>query len=173
MTINGRDQEGEGLAGALKAYLSSLEDWLESLPTDLDELERLAAEMPARSPFHWPCGFAHSPDTKCVSPIDAPKWIGGLGDRLLLVRSNREEPSGRGGNPAQSLGVSNVVMFKNRGIIRANEKARCATLVIKEALPEQVERGGKTMPKTESNTQLGHYRKSRQSRQSMRLTASY
>ena len=110
MTVNGEGFEASGLAGALKAYLTSLEDWLESLPLDLDELERLAAEMPARSPFHWPCGRAHSPSAKCVSLVDAPKWFGGLGDQLSLVRSNQEEPSGMSGNPARSLAItSNVV----------------------------------------------------------------
>lgn len=113
MTVNGEGFVASELAGALKAYLSSLEDWLESLPLDLDELECLADEMPFRSPFHWPCGRAHSPDAKCVSPADAPKLLGGLGGRLSLVRSNQEEPSGMSGNPARSLGeTSSVIVFR-------------------------------------------------------------
>lgn len=121
MTVNGEESGVSELSDALRAYLSSLEDWLESLPLDLDELERLAAEMPARSPFHWPCGRAHSPDAKCVSVIDAPKWFGGLGGQLSLVRSNQGESSGMNGSPARSLGdTSNVVMFGDKKRVKGD-----------------------------------------------------
>ena len=58
-------------ADSLTICLASVLDWIEALPASLDELERLASEMPARSPFHWPCMRAHSPHAKCEDRFDS------------------------------------------------------------------------------------------------------